>query len=61
MRGATELLAADGRILAFATLRERFGAVGAAARELQIEQQVQLRISAGHAVIERLRLDIRDP
>ena len=60
-RGATELLAADGRILAFATLRERFGAVGAAARELQIEQQAQLRISAGHAVIERLRLDIRDP
>ena len=60
-RGATELLAADGRILAFTTLRERIGAMGAAARELQIEQQAQLRISAGYAVIERLRLDIRDP
>lgn len=60
-RSATELLAADGRILAFTTLHERIGAGGAAPRELQIEQQAQLRISTGHAVIERLRLDIRDP
>ena len=58
-RATPDLLAADEGVLAFSEIEERFAA-GPDARTLDLRESATLRIVNGVAVIERLRLDIRD-
>lgn len=59
-RSRPELLAADGAVLAFSRISERFG-TDPLAPELEIHETALLRLEGARAVIHRLRLDIRDP
>ena len=58
-RAEPDLLAADEGVLAFSEIEERL-ASGANARTLDLHESATLRVVEGVAVIERLRLDIRD-